>query len=111
MAEFKAPAHIYLSNDRGRVVAEDDPDAGWLLAARGQLVAPGEVERLGLDRPARAPGRKAVPPTEDAAQDPAEDAEETPEDDAARERGANAALPGAPETKDVRPRPRRARKG
>lgn len=61
--------HLYLTEDKGRVVEEGDPAGRWLWASPGQQVARRDAERLGALTPAdtapvEAPQEKqAQPPT------------------------------------------------
>lgn len=70
---------LCLTEDRSRVVPENDPAARWLWAAPGQLVDRAEAERLGaLEPEKRKPGRppgsgtKKDTPAENKAEQPAE---------------------------------------
>jgi hypothetical protein len=72
-----ADKRYYLSSDRSRVVEEDDPDAGVLLAAEGDDISNEDVARYGLGKKqAKEPEPLVVhsiaadPPKEEA---PAED--------------------------------------
>lgn len=47
--------HLYLTEDRSRVVEEGNPAGRWLWASPGQQVARREAERLGALQPAPAP--------------------------------------------------------
>lgn len=59
--------HLYLTEDKGRVVEEGDPAGRWLWASPGQQVSQREAERLGALRPAdnppvEVPQEKQAPP-------------------------------------------------
>lgn len=45
---MRADRRLYLDRSRTRLVAENAPDAAWLLNARGQAIDPVDVNRLGL---------------------------------------------------------------
>lgn len=54
--------HLYLTEDKTRVVKENDPAARWLWASPGQEVSRVEAERLGvLDEPAVDPEPVVAP--------------------------------------------------
>jgi hypothetical protein len=68
---------LCLTEDKSRVVDENDPDARWLWAIPGHVVDRAEAERLGaLEPPRRKPGRPAGSGTKKA--EPAEDKSVTP---------------------------------
>jgi hypothetical protein len=45
---MKADRRLYLDRTQSRLVEEADTASAWLLAAKGQEIAPAEVKRLGL---------------------------------------------------------------
>lgn len=53
--------HLYLTEDKSRVVEEGDVDGRWLWASPGQEIAKEEAERLGAVKPAPKPAA-AKPP-------------------------------------------------
>jgi hypothetical protein len=55
--------HLYLTEDKSRVVEENDPEARWLWAAPGQQVSRRDAIRLGAIAPDPEPDQKqAVSP-------------------------------------------------
>lgn len=66
---YVATERVFLTADKERVVAADDPEAAFLLANEGSEIPAAEVERLGLagsksapkpaDKQAEAPANKA----------------------------------------------------
>jgi hypothetical protein len=79
-----ADKRYYLSSDRSRVVDEDDPDAGSLLAAEGDDISNEDVERYGIGKKsAKAPEPAVVystvaPPKEETEEDAPADDDEKP---------------------------------
>jgi hypothetical protein len=78
---------LCLTEDKSRVVDENDPDARWLWAIPGHVVDRAEAERLGAvkadpdpeaEPPKRKPGRPPGSGTKKAT--PAEDKSVTPEE-------------------------------
>lgn len=67
--------HLYLTEDKSRVVEEGDPASRWLWASPGQEMSREEAERLGAVKsgpepavePDPAPEAKALPKPEDKA--------------------------------------------
>lgn len=55
---------LCLTEDRSRVVDENDPAARWLWAIPGHVVDRGEAERLGALKPAAKPEPEAAPELE-----------------------------------------------
>ncbi len=62
--QWTADRHLYLTEDRDRVVEESDPAMRWLWATPGMQVPLAEAERLGAVRP----DSKAEPVEEPAKQ-------------------------------------------
>lgn len=52
--------HLYLTEDKSRVVEEGDTAGRWLWAAPGQEVSREEAERLGAVKARSKPADKAV---------------------------------------------------
>lgn len=53
--------HLYLTEDKTRVVEEGDPASRWLWASPGQEMSREEAERLGAVKRARAPEPEPEP--------------------------------------------------
>lgn len=53
--------HLYLSEDKTRLVAEGDPAAGWLWCSPGQRVPRKEALRLGAIQPDPEPETGVTP--------------------------------------------------
>ena len=49
--DYVANERLYLDSTRTKVCVEGDKECASLLAAKGQIVSPFEVARLGLDKP------------------------------------------------------------
>jgi len=62
---YTSPARLFLTADRSRVVAEDDPEAAWLLVGEGCELPAEEAARYGLVAEERTPPAAAAPPTEE----------------------------------------------
>lgn len=45
--QYTVDRHLYLTEDKSKVVEEDDPSGRWLWATPGMQVPLGEAERLG----------------------------------------------------------------
>lgn len=75
-AQMLAEKRYYLSADRSRVVEEDDPDAGSLLAAEGDDISSEDVERYGLGKKKAAAPEPVAVPSIAADPEPAEEAVE-----------------------------------
>lgn len=54
--------HLYLTEDRDRVVEENDPASRFLWAAPGDVVPRSEAERLGAIKPERKTAEEAPEP-------------------------------------------------
>lgn len=50
--QWKVDRHLYLTEDKSRVVEEGDPEGRWLWAAPGRLVPMAQAKRLGALREA-----------------------------------------------------------
>lgn len=50
--DYVANERLYLDSTRTKVCVEGDKECASLLAAKGQIISPFEVARLGLDKPA-----------------------------------------------------------
>lgn len=59
---FAAETRLYLNADKSAVVAEDSPEATYLLAPVGGYVAPEEVKRYGLKDSGSADAAPAADP-------------------------------------------------
>lgn len=75
--------HLYLTEDRDRVVEENDPASRFLWAAPGDEVSRAEAERLGAIKAAPEPA-----PEPEAAPE-AEPKQRAPRANKARQAGAN----------------------
>jgi hypothetical protein len=69
--------HLYLTEDRSRVVEEGDPASRWLWASPGQEVPREEAERLGAVKPAESSAESSAEPAEPVAE-PAEPKQRKP---------------------------------
>lgn len=61
---YKATKRLYLDKNKERIVEENDPKAAFLLAAEGQEVSQGDVEKYGLAQSAEPEGDSEQPTSE-----------------------------------------------
>lgn len=59
--DFVANERLYLDSTRTKVCKEGDKECAFLLAAKGQIIPTKEIERLGLDKPAKTEPVKLGP--------------------------------------------------
>lgn len=64
MARHIVDRHLYLTEDRGRVVEENDPAGRWLWASPGSEVDMDEAVRLGAVQPQSEPAPEPEPEPE-----------------------------------------------
>jgi hypothetical protein len=82
--------HLYLTEDRDRVVEENDPASRFLWAAPGDEVSRGEAVRLGAIQADPKPAKEAAEPEAEAAPK-----QRAPRANKARQSAGNKAADGA----------------